>query len=183
MVPTEKRGPVYEPSPNFRGLLREPAAAADDRVPHHVATGAARDRTGDRRHAFTDICVGASVLYLAKVAPNPGRARQVAEALCLPENHLSTTLRQLTQAGVLTSDREPAGGFRLAVPPEELTLGVVIGRFDPQVNEDCCIFACKNCPGAHACQVYTRGVAISGRLRSIYREPTVADLRAARTPR
>ena len=67
----------------------------------------------------------------------PVRVGEVAKALQVPRNYLSKTLHALSRDGVLTSTRGPRGGFRLAVPPGQLTLARVAAPFDDVDSKPC----------------------------------------------
>src|SRR3984957_2266288 len=53
-------------------------------------------------------------------------ARRLAEFYDLPEAYLAKLLKALVRAGLLTAASGPRGGFRLAPPPEEITVADVV---------------------------------------------------------
>ena len=57
-------------------------------------------------------------------------AAQLAEHYDLPVAYLAKQLKALVRAGVLTASTGPRGGFRLARPPEEVTLLQVVEAAD-----------------------------------------------------
>jgi len=74
-------------------------------------------------------------------------ARRIAERAGVSENHLVKVLQRLVKAGFLASVRGPRGGFRFAVPPEEISLLAVYeaveGRLEASfcpANRSSCIF-------------------------------------------
>jgi Rrf2 family protein len=60
-------------------------------------------------------------------ADEPVRNCQIAEAHEIPSRFLVQILLQLKSAGLVVSTRGAAGGYRLARPPAEITLGEVMG--------------------------------------------------------
>jgi Rrf2 family iron-sulfur cluster assembly transcriptional regulator len=74
---------------------------------------------------------------LLELAQEPGRWRSVndlAAAQALPAPHLEQLLLRLRRAGVLEARRGRQGGYRLATPPERLTLLrmlVAVGAWAP----------------------------------------------------
>ena len=60
-------------------------------------------------------------------ADEPVRNCQIAGAHDIPSRFLVQILLQLKCAGLVISTRGAAGGYRLARPPEEITLGEVMG--------------------------------------------------------
>jgi Rrf2 family cysteine metabolism transcriptional repressor len=73
-----------------------------------------------------------AVMALARHGPNepPVRIREIAEAHGIPERYLVQILLQLKGAGLVTSTRGAAGGYRLARPAREISLGEVLTAID-----------------------------------------------------
>ncbi|MCH8048115.1 MAG: Rrf2 family transcriptional regulator [Planctomycetes bacterium] len=60
-------------------------------------------------------------------ADEPARNCQIAAAHDIPSRFLVQILLQLKSAGLVISTRGASGGYRLARPPQEITLGEVMG--------------------------------------------------------
>jgi Rrf2 family transcriptional regulator, cysteine metabolism repressor len=60
----------------------------------------------------------------------PVRVREIAEAHGLPERYLVQILLQLKAAGLVQSVRGSSGGYRLARPPEQISLNEVLRAID-----------------------------------------------------
>jgi Rrf2 family protein len=58
--------------------------------------------------------------------------RRMAEFYGLPEAYLAKLLKALVRAGLLTATTGPRGGFRLARPPEEITVAEVVEAVEGQ---------------------------------------------------
>ena len=69
----------------------------------------------------------------------PVRVDEIAAVIGVPRNYLSKTLYALTRAGVLRSERGPRGGFRLATPPDRITLASVVAPFEPMTDRRCLV--------------------------------------------
>lgn len=54
------------------------------------------------------------------------RVGEIARRQGIPERYLEQLLTALRQAGILTSQRGPRGGFRLARPPGRITVAEVV---------------------------------------------------------
>lgn len=66
-----------------------------------------------------------ATLHLARESTGePISAARMADALQLPPDYLAKVLRRLSREGVLSSTRGARGGYRLAVPPEQLTVAL-----------------------------------------------------------
>lgn len=118
-----------------------------------------------------------AVLYLAQHAEDrPVRVGEMARALHIPHNYLSKTLHELARRGVLVSLRGKAGGFRLAAPADEVTVGRVVTAFDPVGEQRTCLLGRPQCQDRGACTAHTRWKAVSENVAAFFRETTLADL-------
>jgi Rrf2 family nitric oxide-sensitive transcriptional repressor len=78
-----------------------------------------------RLTAFTDF----GLRVLMRLAGEPGRAfttAEIAEEFAISRNHLTKVVGELAAAGYIETRRGAAGGFRLARPAREITLGEVV---------------------------------------------------------
>jgi Rrf2 family protein len=84
-----------------------------------------------KRSAKTEYAAIA-VLELSRLwqADQPVRIRSICEAHGVPSRFLVQILLQLKAAGIVTSTRGVGGGYQLARPPEEITLGDIVRIFD-----------------------------------------------------
>lgn len=80
-------------------------------------------------------------------------AREIAEARRIPAAYLPRILGRMARAGLLESSRggtEP--GFRLARPPEEVSLYEILGIFEQWTADECLLkpyASPPQCPAAH----------------------------------
>jgi Rrf2 family protein len=79
-----------------------------------------------RISAKADYAVRAVVELAADEGDKPVKAERIANAQDIPLNFLENILGELRHAGVVRSHRGAEGGFRLARPPEEVTVADVI---------------------------------------------------------
>jgi Rrf2 family protein len=82
-----------------------------------------------RISAKADYAVRAA-LELAASDGEPMKGEHIAEAQGIPLKFLENILQELRHAGVVRSQRGPEGGYRLARPPSEISLGEVIRAVD-----------------------------------------------------
>lgn len=78
---------------------------------------------------FTDF----GLRTLMRLAAEPRRVfttAEVADELRLSRNHLTKVVRDLRAAGFLETMRGAGGGFRLALPPDEIRVGAVVRRLE-----------------------------------------------------
>jgi Rrf2 family protein len=73
-----------------------------------------------------------AVLALAQVGPAspPLRIREIALSHRIPERYLVQILLQLKGAGLVQSTRGAAGGYHLARPAEQISIGEVLDAID-----------------------------------------------------
>ncbi|MDX2038599.1 MAG: Rrf2 family transcriptional regulator [Isosphaeraceae bacterium] len=73
-----------------------------------------------------------AMLALARARPEdpPVRIRDISESHDIPERYLVQILLQLKGSGLVSSTRGAGGGYRLARPPETISLGEVLTAID-----------------------------------------------------
>lgn len=82
-----------------------------------------------RLTAFTDFGLRA----LMRLAAEPDRlftTEEIAREFAISRNHLTKVVRDLADAGFVTTQRGANGGFKLARPPDRITIGEVVERLE-----------------------------------------------------
>lgn len=79
-----------------------------------------------RISAKADYAVRAAVELAAATGDRPVKAERIATAQDIPLNFLENILGELRHAGIVRSHRGADGGFRLAKPPEQITIADII---------------------------------------------------------
>jgi Rrf2 family protein len=72
-----------------------------------------------------------AVVYLATHREGLHSSEAIAEVTKVPAGYLSKVLKDLAEAGVVSSRRGPNGGFALARPAEDITVLEVVNAVDP----------------------------------------------------
>ena len=116
-----------------------------------------------------------AVLCIAAAGGEPMRVHTIATATGAPRNYLSKVLHALARAGVLSSERGPRGGFRLARPAERLTLAAVTEPFG-WPGERRCLLGRPTCRDATACPAHRRWSKVAGGVEDYFRTTTIARL-------
>jgi Rrf2 family protein len=80
-------------------------------------------------------CLAILELAAQSSSGEPVRIRSIADEHGIPARFLVQILLQLKGAGFVTSTRGASGGYQLAKPPEEITLGEVMNVIEGQDNE------------------------------------------------
>jgi Rrf2 family protein len=79
-------------------------------------------------------CLAVIALATVQKQDRPVRIREIADAQGIPETFLTQILLKLKAAGLVQSTRGAVGGYRLARPADEISLGEVIHVIDGQVS-------------------------------------------------
>lgn len=82
-----------------------------------------------RLTAFTDYGLRA----LMRLAAEPSRVfttEEIAREFAISRNHLTKVIRDLADAGFVTTHRGAKGGFILTKPPEHISIGDVVRRLE-----------------------------------------------------
>ena len=103
-------------------------------------------------------------------------AKEVADAIGAPRNYMGKVLNALAKAGLLSSSRGPAGGFRLAKEPESISVGVVADLFGSLASNPRCLNGNAACNPARPCAAHRLWVDVLAAQRAPLDSTTVADL-------
>ena len=117
-----------------------------------------------------------AVSELAAAADAPLKRELIATAQDIPMDYLENILLELKHVGIVQSQRGASGGFRLARPPDEISLADVIRAVDGPM---------ANVRGSRPEQVEYRGpavhlrdvwIAVRASLRELLETTSVQDL-------
>ena len=119
-----------------------------------------------------------ALILLARHRGNgPMNAATLARLASVPKNYLSKTLHTLARNGILVSRFGPLGGFELAVDPDVLTIGTVIGLVtDAPARGVRCLLRDKACDPVHPCIAHERWSAITSQARAPLLRTTIGEL-------
>ncbi len=134
-----------------------------------------------RVSAKTDYAVRA-LLELATSGDGPIKGERLSQAQQIPLKFLENILTDLRHAGIVRAQRGAEGGYWLARPPEQITLGEVIRAVDGplasvrgEAPEDVVY-------GSAAEHLRTVWIALRASMRAVVDEVTLADVVAGRLP-
>jgi Rrf2 family transcriptional regulator, cysteine metabolism repressor len=100
---------------------------------------------------------------LARSGEGPVPIATIAERRAMPVQFLEQLFSTLRRDGLLSSQRGVKGGYRLARPPEEITVLEVVQALDGKVGEE----------AREAGGIWEEGVEA---LRDVFRSTTIADI-------
>ena len=116
-----------------------------------------------------------AVVELARHGDQRVSAETLSRELDLPENYLSKTLHALAREGILDSNRGPGGGYRLAVPSEELSLMDVIEVFETLDASRECVLGREECSEENPCPVHGEWKEVATPIVKFFRRTTVGE--------
>ncbi len=105
----------------------------------------------------------------------PVRVKDVARATDIPANYLSKTLNHLARVGLLHSTRGPLGGFTLAIPPHDISLGAIAGIFSGDGHQQC-LLGGGLCGERPQCAVHKHWLPVATQVREFLENTTIAQL-------
>lgn len=108
------------------------------------------------------------------------RIQTISEQQNIPKRFLEQILNDLKSAGVVQSKRGVAGGYRLARPPEEITLAVVVRHIEGALAPVSCVsekfYQKCSCPDESRCAIKSVMKEIRDAVVQIAERVTVAEL-------
>lgn len=119
------------------------------------------------------------------LAERPGEfqgASSIAERIGAPQNYLGKLLQGLIQSGVVNSLKGKGGGFKLAQPPEKISLFDVVEPVDHVSRWEGCFMGNACCSPATPCAMHSKWVTIRSDYLKMLKETTLADIVAHRGP-
>ena len=91
--------------------------------------------------------------YLAQKADDGPQPLRAIAQLGLPEQYLEQLLGSLRKAGLVTTVRGAQGGYQLALPPDQITVGHIIDAMEGPLNlSECANDSDSGCPHSAGCK-------------------------------
>jgi Rrf2 family transcriptional regulator, iron-sulfur cluster assembly transcription factor len=81
-------------------------------------------------------------------------SEQLATFTDIPRNYLSKILRKLVEGNLLTAEKGPGGGFRLAKAPSKITFLEILTAVGYEIATDRCAFGWNECKAANPCPLH-----------------------------
>ena len=102
----------------------------------------------------------------------------IADASQLRRPIVAKVLTDLARAGLVGGARGPGGGYQLTRPPEQITLGEIVGLYDkrPTFLEDECPLGVKGCRWSGQCPLRVQQVLFQSQLQLLLEENSLHSL-------
>ena len=122
-----------------------------------------------------------AVLYLSLKYPGVATIHEVAKRHSIPVKYLEHILLALKKAGLLESRRGMRGGYMLARPPEQISIGEVLRIVDGQFSQSSCIEVDLQhpyaCPESNTCGLKQVWQDVQGAVEKILFDTTFDQVR------
>lgn len=103
-------------------------------------------------------------------------AKELSAQLNLPGPFLAKILQGLAQGGLLESTRGPKGGFRLARPAAQITIGEVVATLEGPEALSGCVMGFPQCGGENPCPLHEVWGKLRAQIDVSLTQATLGDL-------
>jgi len=122
------------------------------------------------------------VLYLSLSGKGVlAKRKNIARTMEIPGQFLGKIAQQLSRAGIIEIVQGAGGGYRLAVPPEKLTLLEVVEAVIGEIVLNDCVANPDGCYRSGSCTVHLVWEKARDQLRETLRQARFVDLMAGDT--
>lgn len=113
---------------------------------------------------------------------DPVRLGDIAARQSLPVPYLEQLFCNLRRAGLVTSTRGSAGGYKLSSAPEDLSISAIVGAAKEEINVTRCkAGASAGCQGKNErCLTHALWIGLGERIQEYFREISLADVAQGR---
>lgn len=125
-----------------------------------------------------------ALVHLARLQPGESDlVSNIAESNDIPKKFLDAILGELRNGGFLFSKKGKGGGYMLARPAEEITIGDVVRTLDGPLAPIPCAShrfyrPCDDCGDQAACAVRLMMLEVRDAIANVLDKRTLADMRA-----
>ena len=118
-----------------------------------------------------------AMFELAKAwGQGPLSLRQIAAAQGLPEPYLEQIFPALKKAGLVDARRGAGGGYGLALPPKEISVGRVLVALEGELTPAECAGGDRTCENADCCTAHAIWQRIYDGINGVIQGISLADM-------
>ena len=118
-----------------------------------------------------------AVIYLAlKPVGEMTSIKELSKKLDIPYHFLGKILQDLTYKSLLSSQKGPQGGFRLAMPAKDITLFHIIEAVDGVAFTNSCVLGFPECSGQNPCAVHEKWAGVRETIYSMLVNKNIAQV-------
>ncbi len=100
---------------------------------------------------------------------------EISERQQISLSYLEQLFSKLRKHGIVASVRGPGGGYKLNLPPEEISVAMIINAVNENIQATKC-FGNSNCKSGIRCLTHTLWTELSNRIEEFLSEITLASL-------
>lgn len=100
---------------------------------------------------------------------------EISERQQISLSYLEQLFSKLRKHGIVASVRGPGGGYKLNLPPEEISVGMIINAVNENIQATKCL-GHGNCKGGIQCLTHALWEELSGRIEEFLYDITLASL-------
>ena len=123
-----------------------------------------------------DYAVRLMLTIASKDRGSVASARRLSEEAKVPYELARGLLSRLAEAGLLNSHRGRAGGFALARPASDITMGEILSVAGEDLALNVCVVDPENCSSSSYCLMHPVWSAASDMLRGYLGEMSLAEV-------
>jgi Rrf2 family protein len=118
-----------------------------------------------------------AMMYLAgRPAGEVSSLRDVGREQNIPESFLAKIFQNLVHSGLVVSQRGARGGFALARPGSQITVGQVVQAIDGPVSLNGCVLWPDTCERSDSCGMHKVWICAQERMMGVLDDVSFADL-------
>lgn len=102
--------------------------------------------------------------------------KRIAERQGISEKYLEQIITQISRAGFVRSVRGSQGGYQLAKPPEEYTVGMILRLMEGELSPVACLDDSSGCDRPDRCVTIEVWQEIKEAIENVVDNVTLADL-------
>jgi Rrf2 family protein len=102
--------------------------------------------------------------------------RELTKTIGIPYHFLAKILQDLSNKGLLVSQRGPTGGFALARSPKEISLFDIVEAIDGDGFSTGCVMGFPDCSGKNPCSVHGIWGDLRQNLRATLSDKSISQM-------
>ncbi len=124
----------------------------------------------------TEYAVNAMVYLAGESTGSRSGVQEIARRLDIPVHFLGKIMQNLRKGDLVQASRGRNGGYRLVLPPAEITLYDVVSVIEDLEKYETCIFGIKECRAGLPCSLICDWHEVKNRITEFLRSHSIADL-------
>ena len=122
-----------------------------------------------------------TLIYLALDPRRQATVAELAEKFSVPANHMTKVVHRLGQQGDIATQRGQRGGLRLARPADQINIGAILRRTEPDFEMVPCFTEADTCVISPHCILQHKLEEATAAYLAVLDACTLADLVAPRS--